>query len=149
MNRRLDRGFDFAAYNPAGAMTTLVQVKPRLGTSSTWAKAFRRNVLAHEKTPPATLFVLVTLDRLYIWGAGEPLDAPPAREVDAGRILAPYFAKVGVPPEQIQPVAFDSLVSWWLGDLTHSAPESVDPAIRESGLLEALSGADIVAEATT
>jgi len=45
----------------------------------------------------AVFFLLVTRDRLYLWkDAGtDPVELPPAHEVDAEAIFAPYFDRAG------------------------------------------------------
>jgi hypothetical protein len=140
--------FDFAIHDTTGRLKALVEAKRRLGTNGSWAAQFRQNVSNHGRPPPADLFVLIVPDRLYIWQASTPPDARPTYEVDANALLAPYFQRIGVRPEQIEPMAFELLVAWWLEDL---AREHVVPAASElsrSGLLDAISGARISHEAT-
>lgn len=91
--------------------------------------------------------MLIVPDRLYLWKLSESSDAPP-HEVDIRSALAPYFARVGVGPAQIEPMAFELLVSWWLNDLSRQEkPEqSTAPELLRSGLFSALSGARIAHE---
>ncbi|MFY0583094.1 hypothetical protein ACN28S_60295 [Cystobacter fuscus] len=75
---------------------------------------YRGNLLAHGQPPPADMLAIIVPDRLYIWRSSDPPHAPPAYEIDTHPLLAPYFERIGVRPEQIQPMAFEALVSWWL-----------------------------------
>lgn len=145
--RGSDQGFDFAAYDERGRPTVQVEVKCRLSTDASWATDFRSRMYKYGRKPFAELFMLVVPNRLYIWQAAEPPDAPPTHEVDARPLFAPYFERVGLSPQQIEPMAFELLVSWWLRDLARSAGESVAPGLVGSGLAEAISGADITHQA--
>lgn len=86
-------------------------------------------------------------DRIYIWDASAPSDAPPDYEVDARAVLAPYFERVGTTPEQIDPQAFEMLVAWWLQDLASKAPPEEPSGLTRSGLRAALAGGRIVSQA--
>jgi len=94
-------------------------------------------------------FLFVVPDRLFLWAASAAPDAPPTHEIDARPLFAPYFERIGVKPEQIQPVAFEMLVSLWLQELANSAPASAAPELISSGLLAAVHGADIEHEPET
>lgn len=137
--------FDFAGYDHAGRLSVLVEAKRRAGTDATWAAQLRRNLLAHGAIPSADLFVVIVPDRLYVWRSSSPAEAPPAHEIDARPLLAPYFAQVSASPETISPEAFELLVGWWLDDLTHT--EAVEEALKPSGLPTAVRGGRIEYEA--
>jgi hypothetical protein len=139
--------FDFAVHDHTGRLTALVEARRRLGTSADWATQFRHNVLAHGPPPRADLFVLIVPDRLYIWQASAPADARPTYEVDARTLFAPYFQRIGVGPEQIEPMAFELLVAWWLEDLAREGMAPGTSELSRSGLLDAVSGARISREA--
>jgi hypothetical protein len=139
-----DAGFDYSVYDPSGRRTVLVEVKRRMGTTRAWATELRGNMLARGRLPAADLFLLAVPDRLYIWKMDVPPDAPPTFEIDARPLFAPYFERVGVPPQQLEPVAFEMLVAWWLRDVARSGTTSANPELAQSGLLEAVSDADVV-----
>jgi hypothetical protein len=124
-----------------------VEAKRRLSTDSRWAAQYWRNLRAHRFVPSTDFFALIVPDRLYIWRSAEPPDASPY-EVDARPLLAPYFERIGVQPGQIEPMAFELLVSWWLNDLARQQVDAraVTPDLSRSGLLEAVSGARIAHE---
>jgi hypothetical protein len=124
----------------------MIEARRRLRTDGSWAAQFRGNLLAHGQPLTADLLAIIVPDRLYIWRSSDPPDAPPTHEIDARPLLAPYFERVGVRPEQIQPLAFEDLVGWWLNDLARGDVAPVTPELSMSGLLEAVSGAQIMHE---
>jgi hypothetical protein len=130
-----------------GRRTAVVEAKRRLGTDSRWAAQYWRNLRERRSIPSSDYFALIVPDRLYIWKSSAPPDAPPF-EVDARPVLAPYFERVGVGPGQIEPMAFELLVSWWLNDLARQGGDAqqVAPGLSHSGLLDAISGARIAHE---
>jgi hypothetical protein len=62
-------------------------------------------------------FLLVTLAAISLWPASAPADAQPELVFDAREELAPYFARLGIAPNEIEPGAFEMLVFSWLSDL--------------------------------
>ena len=48
-----DNGIDLIAYDAAGRVVLIGEVKSRLGTSEQWAARFRENILAHGILPKA------------------------------------------------------------------------------------------------
>ncbi|OJH36061.1 hypothetical protein [Cystobacter ferrugineus] len=124
----------------------MIEAKRRLRTDGSWAAQILGNLLAHGQPPPADLLAIIVPDRLYIWRSSDPPHAPPAYEIDTRPLLAPYFERIGVRPEQIQPMAFEALVSWWLNDLARGDVAPVTQELSKSGLLDAVSGAQIIHE---
>jgi hypothetical protein len=136
---------DFALYDPEGQLTTLVEVKNKLGTSPDWAAKLRRNMLAHGGFHTVDFFLLVTPDRLYVWkdAGGKPVPVEPTYELDARSILQPYFSRAGVEPETISGMAFELIVAAWLADLTRAVGAAEKPGgeaswLRDSGFLGAV-----------
>lgn len=127
----------------------MIEAKRRLGTNGSWAAQFRGNLLAHGEPPAADLLAIIVPDRLYVWRSSDPPAAQPAYEIDARPLLAPYFERIGVRPEQIQPMAFEVLISWWLNDLAQGDVAPITPELSRSGLLDAVSGAQIIHEDPT
>lgn len=133
--------YDFAAFDPAGKITLVVETKRRTKTSAEWATSFRRNLLAHGTPPPGDLFAIVAPDKIYTWRAGAEVEAGPERDIDARAILAPYFERSKTEPEKIDPGAFELLVAWWLEDVAREG--AADERLKSSGLPEALAGGRI------
>ena len=134
-----------ALYDRNGQLTTIVEVKKKLGTSRQWAAQLRRNILAHGGYSGADFFLLVTPDRLYLWkNAGTaPTLSLPTYEVDTQPIFAPYFESAGVDPRHASGHAFELVVAAWLGDIVRSGeqPESLaygQSWLAESGFLTAV-----------
>lgn len=144
-----DTPIDFIAYNPDGTVALLAEAKSRRGTSESWAAKLRRNMLSHGVLPRSQYFLIATPERMYGWRQADltPNEAPPQFTIDAGRALAPYFARLDQDPANIGPRAFELLVLNWLTDIARSPdrPE-VDPSLRElseSGLLSSLRQSEI------
>jgi hypothetical protein len=143
MARNPNRGrFDFVAYDQNGRRTLLVEVKRR-PVDKEWATEYRRNLMRGGLLGGSELFLLAGPDRLFLWAPTAPPDAPPTYELDARVLFAPYFQRVGVQPEQIQPMAFEMLVLLWLQELANSESASAPPDLLHSGLFEAVHGTDI------
>jgi hypothetical protein len=134
--------YDFGLIDSTGHLRTIVEAKKRLAMPASWAKEFRRNLLTHTPSLASESgFVFVTPDTIFVWRSGAANDATPDAEVDARPILAPYFERSHTSPEQIDPAAFELLVSWWLQDLVSMT--TVDERLRGSGLGENLMGGEV------
>jgi hypothetical protein len=143
MARNLNKSlFDLAAYDQNGRRALLVEVKRRPAEAA-WAAEYRRNLISRGLLGGPELFLFVVPDRLFLWAAHAPADAPPTYETDARPLLARYFQRIGVRPDEIQPLAFEMLVLLWLQELANSEPTSVPAELRDSGLFAAVHGADI------
>ena len=136
---------DLALYDRSGRLAAVAEVKRMLGTSTEWAAKTRRNMLAHGGLTHAEFFLLVTLDRLYVWkGAGtDPVPTPPTYVADPTAGFAPYFDSAGIDPQRVSPNAFELLVSAWLGDVIRSEdpPDEIDRDqgwLVKSGFLDAV-----------
>lgn len=145
---------DLALYSSHGRLIAIVEIKSKVGTSLKWAAMTRRNILAHGDIGGVDYFLLVTPDRLYMWkDAGtRPVPVPPTYRADTTTEFAPYFAGVGVPPDDISGHAFELLVGAWLGDVmrsTRRAHERTDTLrkLDESGLRIAVQDGRIEYEA--
>ena len=110
---------DIALYDRGGRLTAVAVITNRYGTSREWAAQTRRNILAHGSSCNVDYFLLVTLDRLYLWkDAGtDPVRIPPTFEAVTHSEFAPYFKKAGLDPRHVSGHAFELLVSAWLGDV--------------------------------
>jgi len=141
----LDKAIDFIAYDNAGRVILVAEVKRRLGTSEHWATHFRRNMLAHGFLPRAPFFLIATPERMYFWKQDPQgdLDEPPSFTLDSARALKPYLEKLGKAPQGLGEQALELLVSSWLSDMAdgRNAHGGQDPSTRwltESGLLDCL-----------
>lgn len=143
----MDRGFDLAVYDRRGRRTALVEVKAWTGTNSSWAAGHRSSLLRDYEPPEADWFIFLAPDRLYAWRGSAAPGEPPACELDVSPLLAPYFKRVEMTPEQVEPVAFEMLALWWLSDLACATPSQVAPQLRCAGWVQAVSGAEIEREA--
>jgi len=146
-----DSGIDFALHSRDQQQTTLVEVKSKPNTSSSWAAQFRRNRLAHGRpSPRGDFLLLVTPDKLYLW-KGADIGAArlePSFEADARPLLAPYFQGTRVSASAASPEVFEMVVSSWLADLVREAEPrerlaAEQPWLVESGLLDAVAGGQI------
>lgn len=138
---------DFAAYDPSGHVRVAIEAKRRIGTAAAWAADFRRNAVAHGWIAADAMFVLVTPDKLYAWNRCAERDAAPTAEIATDAIFGPYYARVGTSADTIGSEAFELIVSWWLEDVARASADDVAPALRGTGLPEALSGSRIVRQA--
>ena len=150
MVTRSDKGIDFIAYDDAGRVILVAEVKRRLGTSEQWAARFRRNILAHGFLPQALFFLIATPERMYFWKQEEGRigEEPPGFTLDAVKALKPYLDRINKTPQAVGEQALELLVSSWLSDVVRAGEARVrqDPSIRwlaESGLIDSLGAARI------
>jgi hypothetical protein len=137
--------YDVAAYGRDGNLAVVGETKVRLSTNTQWAASLRSNIVEDDSALRARFFLLALPDRLYLWPGDAPADALPT-VVDAGEVFGPYFKMLGVEPSQIQPAAFENIVSWWLSDLTRTDPAKVSRELRNSGFVDAIAGGRISRE---
>jgi hypothetical protein len=145
-----DKGTDLIAYDNAGRVILLGEVKSRVGTSEQWAASFRRNMLAHGTLPRALFFLIATPERMYFWKQNHSsvTDEPPEFTIDAAKEFKPYFDRLEKTPQKIGEEALELLVLSWLTDIarTGDARAKKDPSVRwlsESGLIDSLDKARI------
>ncbi|MGH9629745.1 MAG: hypothetical protein ACRD7E_15625 [Bryobacteraceae bacterium] len=145
-----DKGIDFIAYDNAGRVVLVTEVKSRVGTSDQWAARFRRNMLAHGVLPKALFFLIATPERMYFWKQDKTaaMDEPPEFTIDATKEFKQYLGKLHKTPEAVGEQALELLVLSWLTDIaqTGGARARQDPSIRwlaDSGLIDSLETARI------
>ena len=146
--------WDLAVDNRNGPLTRVVEVKRKTNVSPEWATKLRRNILVHETFPKAPYFLMVFLDKFYLWSnAGAYQDqSEPTYSIDASPILQPYFERAGAAADQISGASLELIVASWLGEIIHSnqLPENIDASqqwLIESGLYAALVGGKLEHEA--
>ena len=144
------KGIDVIAYDDAGRVILIAEVKSRVGASGQWAAQFRRNMLAHGILPAALFFLIATPERMYFWKQDRPvtMDEPPEFTVDASKEFRPYLDKLRRAPQAIGDQALELLVLSWLTDLARAGDERVkqDPSMKwlaDSGLIDSLEKARI------
>lgn len=130
------------AYGPDRRLVAAVEAKRVLDTTIEWATKLRRNIVTHAMLEDVPYLVLATPDRIYIWKAPLAADAKPTAVIDGLTAFAPYYERVGVDARHIQPMAFELIVLWWLSDVA-ARPSDYVSALRDTGLLEALAGAEV------
>ena len=131
---------DFLVYDRSGQLVAAVEAKRRLGTSPQWAAELRAGVFEQMPLADIPFFVLVVPEVIYIWTSAAPAVAAPTFELDARVVLAPYYERIEVEATQIHPMAFETLVWWWLRDLTLGSDQSHDREMEASGFVGALAG---------
>ncbi|MEX1363900.1 MAG: hypothetical protein AB1Z98_12280, partial [Nannocystaceae bacterium] len=124
------------AYDRNGQLVAAVEAKRRLGVTPEWAASLRATIVEHGELVGVPFFIVVVPEAIYMWSGEAPTDALPAVTLDARTTLAPYYERIGVDAAQIHPMAFETLVWWWLDDLTKGARRGRAPEL--AGLLEAL-----------
>lgn len=140
---RSSRPVDFLAYRPHGRLVAAIEVSRKTGSTPVWAVEVRDALLSSNELGDVPYFVLVAADRIYIWRMGSTPGAPPSHVAETSTALDWYFRRAGVEAAAIHGLAFETLVGWWLSDLTSGDPKSQVPALAESGLLTALEGSEI------
>ena len=148
---------DIAAYNNAGKVVLIVEVKSRRGTSTDWAAKTRHNILAHSSALSVPFFLLALPDRFYLWkSTGSEIikeDEPPTFEVDALPLLNPYYKQLGrTTAESLSGGGFELIVVSWLTEILRAndlsdLSEQNRRWLQESGLYQVLRGARLAVEA--
>lgn len=131
-------------------MAAAIEVKNKLGTTSKWAAALRRNLLSHSGFGQAGFLLLVTPDRIYLWKEKEksPQAVPPSLELAAQPILRPYFDLARIDPSTVSGQAFELVVADWLSDLARSKTVPPDQGeLLEAGFVQAIKNGRIEYEA--
>jgi hypothetical protein len=141
-----DNGWDLLIDNRHGQLTLEVEVKSKTNVSAEWAAKFRRNIIAHGTLSKAPYFMMAFPDKFYLWANPEinQDDSAPTYQVDASKILNPYFERARVTAEEISGESLEVIIASWLDELVYidKLPEDVkiaQPWLIESGLYDVLS----------
>lgn len=144
---------DLSLYDAHGALTGIVEVKNRIGTSRQWAAKTRRNLFAHGLGWGAGFFLLVTPDRLYVWKDADAAEVPPTYDVETGRTFDTYLEHAHLTPGQLSGYAFELVVAAWLGDLVHGTGDEDDYTgqdwLEQSGFRDAVRDGRVELDAGT
>jgi hypothetical protein len=109
---------DLVVHDSSQRPRLLVEVKRRGPMSLPDAASLRAFYL--DRLGARAPFLLVTPTAIFLWSASAPNDAPPEHSFDPREELAPYFASVGVAPNEIEAGAFEMLIFSWLSDLAEN-----------------------------
>jgi hypothetical protein len=149
------RRADVAVYSPDGNLQLVVEIKNRPGASAEWVTQMRRNLLVHAVIPPSPYFLLVLPDFFYLWQDALSVHelAPPAYQIKAAEVLAPYLAPSTQSLTDLSEYSLELLVTSWLEDLVGvelrrdtAGPDL--PWLFDSGLYEAIRHGSVMVEAT-
>jgi hypothetical protein len=144
--------WDLAVHDRDNRLVLVVVVKKKLDAPLTWANQLRRNILSHGDLPATTYFLIACPDRLHLWNhataSNDRVQEPWI--IDARPIFQPYFERSGFGADRIGVDSLELMVSSWLEDVIHRAPDTLDSSqawLTESGLFAAISGGVLETEA--
>ncbi len=147
---------DVVAYDAAGQLVLVVEVKTRRGTTGEWAAATRQLLLRDELVANAPYFLLALPDRFYLW-VNHPKDdlIAPDYSIDPLPFLNPYFGMSGI-PGYLTGIDFEMIVKGWLATLTWATKSDDLPAtsaasgdwLIKSGLFDAMKQGQLTSEVT-
>lgn len=146
-----DVGWDLTVYDRYSQLILVVQIKNKLHTSPEWAAKFRRNILAHRIFPKVPYFLMVFMDKFYLWAGKEASldESEPTYVIDARPIVQPYFEKAGIESDrQISAESLELIFSTWLTNIIYSneLPDGANESQRwliDSGLYPAIAGGSL------
>jgi hypothetical protein len=146
---------DVAVYSRSDELQLVVEVKSKPATTVDWAANMRRNLTAHLAIPPAPFFLLVSLDRFYLWkNVASPLEVvPPDYDIDSAPFLAAYIGGARHVVDTISDYGLTLAVSAWLSDLVNSDLDVKNAPphqawLHDSGLYRAIRGGTVTSQAT-
>lgn len=145
-----DTGWNIGVYNRKGELILVVEIKNKLHTSSEWVTKFRRNIFAHGLLPKVPYFLMVFLDKFYLWTDQEARldESEPSYVIDANPIFQPYFEKAGIKNEQqISEESLELIFSSWLTTILYLKEISNEVESQQwlidSGLYAAIAGGSL------
>ena len=118
---------DVAVYSPEGNLQLVVEIKNRSGASAEWVIQMRRNLRVHAIIPPSPYFLLVLPDFFYLWtdAVSVPDLAPPAYQMKAAEVLAPYLDQSAQSLTDLSEYSLELLVTSWLEDLIGQTSDEI------------------------
>jgi len=138
----MSAGPDLLLYDRENRLVAAVDIRARRGTSRQWAAELRRNLLQHEGYRGARYFLVVALDRIYLWLQADtaPDLTLPEYEVESAPVFAPLLEGTRLDLRTLVKDTFELLVSSWLSGLVHSPSGALQGQswLEESGLLDAV-----------
>ncbi len=137
--------FDFEAYDATGNLGLVVEVKARRSTSTDWARVMRERLFVDTGLSTKPMFMLVTLDGVYVWKPDAPLRELATYEFTATDILKPYFERAKVDATKpIDPVVLEMVVASWLNDRTRGEGPT-HQWLEDAGVSAVLRGGRVIA----
>lgn len=136
--------FDFAVYDAQGQLVALLEAKRRFHTDIDWAKAWYEMLQDRLGRPVNTPVWMITPDRLYTWPPQADRSAAP-RVLDAAPLLEPYFKRLQIPADSVDPRVFEAIVGLWLRDVAEDEPPPTHGNL-DKELLDALRGSEVISE---
>jgi len=129
---------DFVLESPSTGKVLLVEAKSTNAPSTEWAGKLARGLLSDTATREGVFFLLVLRNSLYLWKHIPREDSdPPDYQAPTAEALRPYLEKLRTPLNEMYGAVFETLVSWWLNDVSAgSVPPSVEKWLRQAGLQE-------------
>ena len=135
--------YDFAVYDRLGQLSVLLEAKRRARTDSAWAGAWHASAIDRMSHPVTANVVLVALDHIYAWRPESPASAEPDWSLDSRPWLEPYFTRLKIDSNEVDPRVFESIVALWLQDLVRGETPGSD-AEPGHGLFETMRGGEVV-----
>ena len=142
---------DFAVFDRAGQLAAVAEAKKKSGADPSWATAWFRNYLAHQRSAAPPFVLLATPERLYLWKRPSEASSPePTAVTDARRLFSSYLLRSNLDPAHLSSRTFEFILGAWLTDLSHhlwqpSGPEEIR-AFVDTGLLDAVQNGRVVAD---
>ena len=134
-------------YDREGRLSALVEAKRRFRTDLSWAREWHASTVRRMNRPAEVSVVLFAPDRVYVWRPGADEAAQPDATYEAGPWLAPYFIRLKISANEVDPRVFEEIVGLWLQDAAlGELPESSDLTSAGS-LLDTLRGGEVVQQA--
>lgn len=133
---------DFAVLDSGGNIKTMVEVKAKQKTSDTWAAVLRRNLYAHGQSRNVKYFLLITLDRIYLWeNLSNYSDSAmlPSFVVNTSELWKKISSWQLVNSRQIDGRAFEFIVYDWIRDVNENRTNGRWDYLPQQ-LLDAVSG---------
>jgi hypothetical protein len=135
---------DFAVYDSNGRLSTYVEAKRRFKTTEAWAREWRATTMASMTGPLGASVVLVTPDRVYVWRPRADESTHPDWTFESRGWFAPYFARLQIVAEDVDPRVFEEIVLLWLHDIVSGAFPRHGDVENEGKLLEVFRGGEVV-----
>jgi len=143
---------DIAVYGSDGNLALIVEVKKKVGASTSWAAMMRRNLAAHGQFPEAPFFLLAVSDRFYFWkNQTSSLESiEPDFVLEAEPFLRPYIEKVGVEANRLAKSSLELIIASWLSEIVQGNAQDYSIPnnnwLWKSGFIDAIRGGEVERE---
>lgn len=143
-------GPDLIVFSKDNEPSLLVEVKNKKGASKGWAREFRNNLLRHGGFPRAPYFLLVTPDKLFLWGEDSVSpDAFPTAEVSTRDTLKVLLDRL--PSEELDQLSLELVTHAWLSTIADATGLRDEIAeyhgwVIDTGLFDSIEGGHVELE---